>query len=809
MLPAVRPLCLVLATAFAPCVCLAQLSAPVIEPNGAAHAPNSEGTYAALRSNLPVAPGLVVKDLTLERQGGTFHFDDGSFFLYGPVNGRVTGAVFQGKGHFTLSPTDPNERRSLALLTKTPEMSQEFTTVVLRFTDATADEIRKASTGPISGNATEADRTAAELARNFRETIHWNIDARLLEDVLIDKPRESRSGFFLASFRAGGFFAGKNLLFIVDPEGALSADGDQVELATWDAADFHGWTAYRMQGAGSAAVALPTHVTDEAIDISLEKSGKITCAAIVSLTVNRPGLRVIHLDLFPTLRVSGVYSETGVPLDFIQEDKRRDPDFAVELPQGAPAGEAMRVLVKYTGPDAVQREGDGVYDLVHAARTSWYPAGHEVSGDFANYKLTFHLPKGLQAVATGDQVAHDRDGNIERYVWQTRAPIPVAGFNIGEFKQEEIKTPQGFVVDGYANVNLPDWIANQANQGVGSLATPPGLKNQVSQGNAAIQIYSDYFGKLPYDHVSLTEQTTCLDGQGWPTMVYLPICAFWDATEQNSFGLRSFDMPGFWDSVTPHEVAHQWWGDLVGWSSYRDQWMSEGFATFSASLFLMQTSPKMDSYRKYWSDQHRQLFEKNTFGKRPIDVGPVTMGYRINSTKTGDDVYRAVIYAKGAYILHMIQMMYWTPQYQEQPFKKSMQAFVQEYAGKAASTEDFKHSLEKTLPKWADATGDGKLDWFFNEYVYGTEVPHYDLTSDLSPGADGVTSIHFKVTQSGVSNNFLMLVPLYVQMDNGNTIRLGSMKMRGDTTLDQTVKVKLSSPGKKLLLNFNADVLSD
>src|SRR5215469_150867 len=136
MLPVVRPFCLVLAMAFMPSVCLSQLSAPEIELNGTAHAPNSEGTYAALRSNLPAGTGLAVKNLIIERQGGSFHFDDGSFFLYGPVNGRVTGAVFEGKGHFTIAPTDPYERRSLALLTKTPEMSQDFTTVVLRFTDA-------------------------------------------------------------------------------------------------------------------------------------------------------------------------------------------------------------------------------------------------------------------------------------------------------------------------------------------------------------------------------------------------------------------------------------------------------------------------------------------------------------------------------------------------------------------------------------------------------------------------------------------------------------------------------------------------
>lgn len=807
MFPAVRPLSLVLAMAFAPAVCLAQLSAPVIEPSGTARPPNSEATYAAMRSNLPLGPGVAVKGLTIERQGGTFHFDDGAFFLYGPVNGQVTGAVFEGKGRFTLAPTDPNERRSLALLTRTPEMSQDFTTVVLRFTDTTADEIRKSSAGTASADATAASKAAAEFAKNLRLNIHWNLDERILEDVLADHPADVHGSFFLASFRAGGFFAGKNLLFVVDPEGALGADGDQVELATWAADDFHSWTAYRMQSADSAA--LPTHVTDEAIDIAMEKSGKLTCAATITLTANRPGLRVIEFDLFPTLRVSGVYSETGAPLDFIQEDKKADPGFAVELPHDAPTDHPLRLLIKYSGPDAVEHEGEGVYDLVHGARDSWYPAPHAVFGDFANYRLTFHLPKGLQAVATGDLIAHDRDGSLERYVWQTRAPIPVAGFNIGDFQQEEIKTPQGFAVDGFANVNLPDAVVNFANQGIGSLATAPGLKNQVSQGNAAIQIYTNYFGKLPYDHVSLTQQTTCLDGQGWPTMVFLPICAFWDTTEQHAFGLRDFDMPSFWESVTPHEVAHQWWGDLIGWSSYRDQWMGEGFATFSASLFLMHTSTKMDEYHKYWDDQRRRLFEKNQFGRRPVDVGPVTMGYRVNSDKTGD-VYQDLIYSKGAYILHMIQMMYWTPRYQEEPFKKSMQAFVEEYAGKSASTEDFKHSLEKTMPKWVDASGDGKLDWFFNEYVYGTEVPHYDISSDFTTDQNGVTSVHVELSQSGVSDNFLMLVPIYMQMADGNTVRLASVKMRGDYTFDQTVKIgKLPSPGKKLLLNVNEDVLSD
>src|ERR1700677_3993865 len=91
-------------------------------------------------------------------------------------------------------------------------------------------------------------------------------------------------------------------------------------------------------------------------------------------------------------------------------------------------------------------------------------------------------------------------------------------------------------------------------------------------------------------HIYLTQQTACSYGQSWPMLVYLPICYFWDSTIQHQLGVLDGD-PSYWQVVTAHEVAHQWWGQTVGFSSYRDQWMSEGFANFSASLFLKNTRP--------------------------------------------------------------------------------------------------------------------------------------------------------------------------------------------------------------------------
>jgi aminopeptidase N len=67
-------------------------------------------------------------------------------------------------------------------------------------------------------------------------------------------------------------------------------------------------------------------------------------------------------------------------------------------------------------------------------------------------------------------------------------------------------------------------------------------------------------------------------------------------------------LTNFIQEVTPHEVAHQWWGHIVGWASYHDQWISEGFSDFSASLFLQYTEGgKLDKYLKFWENQRKAI----------------------------------------------------------------------------------------------------------------------------------------------------------------------------------------------------------
>jgi Peptidase family M1 domain len=346
--------------------------------------------------------------------------------------------------------------------------------------------------------------------------------------------------------------------------------------------------------------------------------------------------------------------------------------------------------------------------------------------------------------------------------WDSMMPLPVAGFHLGRFVEKDGKTPSGVAVTAYANSELPDWAGSilrvasgdlptmspgGGGMAVGNLNTTGMLPVELSEGSAAVQIYEGYFGKLPFDHLALSQQPACNYGQSWPMLVYLPICGFWDSTIQNQFGLRPSDP--YWKVVTAHEVAHQWWGHTVGFMSYRDQWMSEGFADASAAIFLQATRKNNTDFRDFWRQLKQQLTERNADGFRPIDVGPVTMGFRLSTPRTGWSIYQNLVYPKGAYILHMVRMMMWSPKTGDDAFRAMMHDFVDTYRLKVATTEDFKAMVEKHMTTGMDLDGNHKMNWFFNEYVYGTDLPQLHFESQLKSNSD-TDSLHFKLTQSGV-----------------------------------------------------------
>ena len=794
----------------------------------AQHSANSNAAYQQLRGLLPGKDVITVSNLELRRDAATFSFNQGSIAFYGQVNGKETGAVFKGSGHIHITPPTAEERHNLHILTHGEAFDEDFDEVVLRFTDSTAEELRKASTGSASPDKSYAV-AEEEMRKVTRHNLHTNFDLRLLQDVL----SPASGGFFLAAIRGQ---KNAHLFFIIDPHGVYALAPEEVALLNWNWSDdtstyplaFHRAAEYANGTANGDEHNTAYKILSEDLDVSIEYSGFLSCTATVEVQAQQDGVIVIplnlHADPNKILTVSRVETEKGEALDFVQEKKEDDADFGVILATALKKDETSKIKITYAGKNIVVNEGGGNY--YPTAREDWYPNTRQGSSEYAMFHMLFHVPKGLKLVATGTKISEKTEGKITTTEWKTDVPLPLVGFSLGDFKMKEAKIESkqngSLTIDAYANTMPPDAFTHhdaaptvfeattQSSDAMGTFNTESLLPMQLSQAQIAAQIYTSYFGPLPFSSVAVTQQSACNYGQSWPMLVYLPICAFFDSTTQHFMGIggENLNKHMYWKVVTPHEMAHQWWGQTVGFRSYRDQWMSEGFADASASIFLQVTRPKTDDFRQFWKEERKTITEKNQFGFRPNDVGPLTMGERLSSPKAGWNIYGDLVYPKGAYILHMIRMMMWTPREGDERFKATMHDLVNTYRLQAVTTEDFKAIVEKHMSPAMDLDGNQKMDWFFNQYVYGTDLPAYHFEGEVTENATGA-SLHFKLVQSGVPANFKMLVPIYMEYTDGKIIRIGAVHVTGSDTLDQTVNLpKLPAAVKQVSINYYYDVLS-
>jgi hypothetical protein len=805
---------------------------PAWQPNSAAHAgreahadspgslANTDPTYVQLRQARLESESYSVHEVVLKRDAGTLTLHSGKLCFVAPVAGKVTGAVFQGDGTFTLVPPIAIERRSLSLLTKEPGFEEHYAELALRFTDQTYAEL-KGSPGvsPAPGVACPGG-PLDDSQHVTRNSIYYNLEARILQDLLGAQP----GGLFVALVK-GKKYSSK-MIYFIDPHGVpRRLEPEEVALFTYDEAKLGEWAVFHFSPEYAAGLATGNQkngvmqIKNQKLEAEIESSGKLNGKAATTIVSRVDGLRVIPFNLYPTLRAQSATGEDGQALSFIQEDKNQDSQFWVILPKGLAAGQEYTITSAYSGKDAIANEGGGNYYPV--ARESWYP-GSERWDDFTRFDITFSIPKGMDLVATGRQISSVNEGKQTISRWESEQAQPVAGFQIGKFKKLETSLSKldGFKVEALANQEVPDAVkgllsadslpqsgSRLSTMAVGGMDTTSLAKKALAEAQIAVEIYSDYFGPLQFKRLAMTQQTAMNYGQSWPEMVYLPMSYFYDTTIRHQLGMD--DPRGYFKVVAPHEVAHQWWGQTVGWGSYRDQWMSEGFADFSASLFIQLVwSDRPQEFRKFWNDERDMIVEKNSAGFRAIDVGPLTLGYRLNNSRAGFNVTRQLIYPKGAYILHMLRMMMWGREKGDDPFKEMMHDFVKTYAGRSATTEDFKATVERHMTTAMNLDGNGKMDWFFNQYVYGTALPGYAFAASFEKDAKGAPVVQMKLTQSGVDPSFKMPVPIYLELADGKVVFFGRAAIGGNSTWQQTVPLAgVKDMPKRALINYNNDVL--
>jgi hypothetical protein len=768
--------------------------------------------YQAIRAARPDGHICAVKDFVLVRDAYRFELHAGTFHFLAPAGGKVFGAVFVGDGSYTLQPATPAEKRQLRLMTREPNLdvlTDRFEEMVLLFTDGTADEIRKQGTetsGAPDGHALAAYQDYLDWQKKKAAT---NLHLRILEDLL-NRP-DRTDGVFLARV-AGKKYA--PALMAIDPLGISnlaaqfsSFSGDEVAFLSFDNENPGFWYLCTTAGSAVNGRSRPIHSIADAqhYQVATTIDGqKIDGTAVIRFQALDDGIRVLPINILPKLKIRRARAGKGdaaVELGIVQEEldsgllarlfqnEVADADAAVVFPTALAKNAVIEITIEYGGDGVLESFGEG---WSVRARESWYPnLGPFI--DPATYELTFRFPKRNQLVAVGTLVDEKVDGGQRIARWKSDVPIRVAGFNYGSFEKIARR-------DDPSDIDFEVYTTREW-----SKKADDTLVDAIN----AVRTATAFYGRAPYRRIAVAQQIEWGFGQSWPTLVYLPTLALTTSTERAFSGLdpqAMYSTNEFVKTVTWHEIAHQWWGHEVGWQTYRDQWLSEGFAEFTAAVVL-QFTESLRSYDRYWEERRKHILTKQ--GSVPTDqAGAISQGYRLAS-RAAPFAAQTIMYEKGAYVVHMLRMMMRDSKKPnpDAAFIEMMKDFLETYAGKNPSTSDFQSVVERHMTPVMDAAGNQRMDYFFSQWVDGTEIPK--LRSDLqaSDAGGGKYRISGTVSQESVTAGFRTVVPIYLDMGGDRVARLAQVHLTGQTPAKIDVTLPLPSAPRKIVINAFHDVL--
>ena len=760
--------------------------------------------------------------VTITRDRICITLTNGTIQLTKPVNGIVFGAAFHGTGRVQVDPPNPLEAQQLRLFTGKDTLDIQFSDATFLFSDSTFDEIaaqvKWAAQGP------GADESYAKRQQE-REDLGAEILPRLYKGIL--SADHKRTAFFLADLKT------KEKGWVEFQSDALSPE--EITVGRWaevtGGKTFDIWMSFPAGGRNAADAWHAPQAKDDVlfrsykVDTTVTGGAELTATARVTVEPQIAGERVLVFLLDSNLRADKVTDETGHALTFIQARERKDRSqsygeyIAVVLAEPTQTGKNITLEFHYSGKRVVRQVGPGNY---FCQSFGWYPTRENSFASRADFELNFRVPKRYSLVATGDRVSQTIDGDWNITSWKSGIPLAVAGFAFGDYKVYTEKA--GNVdVEVYANREPDDFMRSilhitegalpgESSFGMPALGTlsPASLAKQIAteMGNT-LRLFEAYFGPYPYKHLAVANIPYSY-GQGWPNLIYLSMLSFLDGTQRNALGITAHTE--LTDFFRAHESSHQWWGHRVGWKSYHDQWLSEGFAEFSGNLYV-QYRQNIKEYRTQLEKNRRQIWARDAHNHVYDLVGPIWMGSRLDSsesprTNEARSAYEVLVYAKGGYVLHMLRWMLYDPRNAQNPearFQAMMQEFCKTYDNKAASTEDFKAVAEKYMTPSMDVEQNHRLDWFFRQYVYGMGIPRYNFSYQVEDVGGGKFKVSGWVRREGVPDNWVDILPLYLHRGNGS-MRIGFINaLKTDTPFEFVLRFK----PEKFTINDNDDILAD
>ncbi len=472
---------------------------------------------------------------------------------------------------------------------------------------------------------------------------------------------------------------------------------------------------------------------------------RIVGTARLAVRVKGPPVRTFSLRLAEDLTVSSVSSAEFGPLLFFRMNGQNS--LVVNLPEEADGGTEFTLTVRYAGDlraqtldenwigtrylwfDATGLSGLGEPRYIYSNHSYWYPQG--IFTDYATATLNLSVPAGWGVVASGTPlatnppVARPPGTTPQRFSFVAVQPARYLSALISRFEPHTEPARQVQRSDDLARASehrvggsvYYDTLVVNAHASARSIEE---VETVVAQTTDIASFYAGLLGDIPYPSMTVATTDSVLPGGHSPAYFAvlnheLPptpgVIVSWKTDPVSFSGYPSFFLA--------HEIAHQWWGQAVGWKNYHEQWLSEGLAQYFAALHAERTAGP-----EVFADILEQMRD---WAMRHSREGPVYLGYRLGHLDGKPRVFRALVYNKGAMVLHMLRGLLG-----DDAFFGGLQRFYHQSRFKKAGTDALQLAFE---------TESGvPLDRFFERWIHEADLAELNFSSrvETTPTGDEV-----------------------------------------------------------------------
>ncbi len=700
--------------------------------------------------NLGLDPGkqYAARNLVVAGEDMTLKMSGGSVFV-AEIDEGVTGLVLIGAGVMTFSPVPDAEKGQVRILTGSETLEAEFTEAFVRLHPAVF--MSRASTAALVPRSVSAsDLRRAEAVFNEFVTQTFTIDVSDLSDKawsllpsvadLVAEVRTRRYGT-LTYAQAGNqpedvtlYERASSRVISLYPsarkravQGRYFSDDDVVP---YDILDYHIVTSFEPAGVARESLRAEPRLTGCRIEGTTRLAVRVTALSMAAMT----------LRLADALEVSSVTSREFGPLLYLR--LRGQNNIIINLPSAAPIDTEFTLVISYAGVLEAQEldenwlgvqrvafEGEvpfgiGAPRYVYSNSSYWYPQA--IASDYATATMELTVPTEYSVVASGDPgeggpVTGPRSIGRHTYTFVTLQPARYLSCVISRFIPADTAARE--VTRDPAAPRMPDLGRSGVYYDSVSLSVTANERSRErvptysQQAADILRFYTSIMGDIPYPTFTLTLTDSRLPGghspayfavlnQPLPTHPGLILSWRTDPVSFDSY-------PSFF---LAHELAHQWWGQAVGWKNYHEQWLSEGLSQYFAALYAQREGGEsvfadVLSQMRRWSERHTR-------------EGPIYLGYRLGHIEDEPRIFRALVYNKAAMVLHMLRRLIG-----DDAFFRGLRRFYAEMRFSKAGTDDLIRAFEIEAKR--------SLEVFFERWIHETDLPRLKFSSRTEARING------------------------------------------------------------------------